>query len=83
MEGTKTQKFLSIDYFRTYKDFFIKFEKIRWEMSTLFQDIQINFYAYKYISFCSYRHMFANGQGDLGSIPHRLIPMTQKIVLDA
>ncbi len=27
--------------------------------------------------------MFANGPGDLGSIPGRVIPKTQKIVLDA
>ena len=27
--------------------------------------------------------MFANGPGDLGSIPGRFIPKTQKIVLDA
>ena len=27
--------------------------------------------------------MFANGPGDLGSIPGRVIPKTQKMVLDA
>ena len=27
--------------------------------------------------------VFANGQGDLGSIPSRIIPKTQKMVLDA
>ena len=27
--------------------------------------------------------MFTNGQGDLGSIPGRVIPKTQKMVLDA
>ena len=27
--------------------------------------------------------VFANGQGDLGSIPGRVIPKTQKMVLDA
>ena len=27
--------------------------------------------------------MFANGPGDLGSIPGRVIPMTQKMVHDA
>ena len=27
--------------------------------------------------------LFANGPGDLGSIPGRVIPKTQKIVLDA
>ena len=27
--------------------------------------------------------MFANGLGDLGSIPGRVIPKTQKIILDA
>ena len=28
-------------------------------------------------------HLFANGPGDLGSIPGRFIPKTQKMVLDA
>ena len=39
---------------------------------------------------CSYEpdiglavRVFANGPGDLGSIPGRVIPMTQKMVLDA
>ena len=40
------------------------------------------------ISICMYVCMlavrvFANGSGDLGSIPGRVIPKTQKMVLDA
>ena len=44
----------------------------------------IYIYIYKgiYISKTSVR-VFANGPGDLGSIPGRVIPKTQKMVLDA
>ena len=35
----------------------------------------------KRIDFCG--KVFVNGPGDLGSIPGRVIPKTQKIVLDA
>ena len=34
-------------------------------------------------SICIMVRVFANGPGDLGSIPGRVIPKTQKIVLDA
>ena len=37
-----------------------------------------NFY-----DFCHRVRVFANGPGDLGSIPGRVIPKTQKMVLDA
>ena len=36
---------------------------------------------YRAISLMS--RVFANGPGDRGSIPDRVIPMTQKMVLDA
>ena len=32
---------------------------------------------------CPFSRVFANGPGDLGSIPGRVIPKTQKMVLDA
>ena len=32
---------------------------------------------------CRWPNVFANGQGDRGSIPSRAIPMTQKMLLDA
>ena len=32
---------------------------------------------------CQENPVFANGPGDLGSIPGRVIPKTQKMVLDA
>ena len=51
-------------------------------------------YVYIYIYICIYVciyvpdiglavRVFANGPGDLGSIPGRVIPKTQKMVLDA
>ena len=33
--------------------------------------------------YLGYVRVFANGPGDLGSIPGRVIPKTQKMVLDA
>ena len=52
--------------------------------------IHMNIYEYICIFICIYIpdiglgvRVFANGPGDLGSIPGRVIPKTQKIVLDA
>ena len=45
-------------------------------MPVLFNEIYIWIYIHIYI-------VFANGLGDLGSIPGRVIPKTQKMVLDA
>ena len=58
--------------------------------------IYICVYAYSYICVCKYTYIctylpdiglavrvFANRPGDLGSIPGRGIPKTQKMVLDA
>ena len=46
-----------------------------------------NYFLMRIISICSYplSHplVFANRPGDLGSIPGRVIPKTQKMVLDA
>ena len=39
-------------------------------------------FLYFYVLIVRYR-VFANGPGDLGSIPGRVIPKTQKMVLDA
>ena len=38
---------------------------------------------YTYIYMCMMVRVFANGPGDQGSIPGRVIPKTQKMVLDA
>ena len=40
-------------------------------------------YVCIYVSVCIYQAMFTNGLGDQGSIPGRVIPKTQKMVLDA
>ena len=40
-------------------------------------------YAIKFFIFIQIIRVFANGPGDLGSIPGRVIPKTQKMVLDA
>ena len=50
--------------------------------------IKVLFINLKSIFLCLYLHVykkgvFANGPGDLGSIPGRVIPKTQKMVLDA
>ena len=44
---------------------------------TAYQTTESYIYIYIYI------YMFTNGLGDQGSIPGRVIPKTQKIVLDA
>ena len=41
----------------------------------------IDFFIFKHIGLAV--RVFANGPGDLGSIPGRVIPKTQKMVLDA
>ena len=44
-----------------------------------------NHYKIKWFGFCFrvfYFRVFANGPGDLGSIPGRVIPKTLKMVLD-
>ena len=53
--------------FYTNKQFYCK--KIQFSISTQFN--------------CQKHFYFANGPGDLGSIPGRIIPKTQKMVLDA
>ena len=45
--------------------------------------IYIYIYIYVYINVYVAVRVFANGPGDLGSIPGRVIPKTQKMVLDA
>ena len=40
-------------------------------------------YRFLYRTICRMRRVFADGSGDRGSIPGRVIPKTQKIVLDA
>ena len=40
------------------------------------------FIKYAYKSICCLGRVFANGPGDLGSIPGRLLPKTLKMVLD-
>ena len=47
---------------------------------------EINFLSAFSFMFCLFScvfRVFANGPGDLGSIPGRVIPKTQKMVLDA
>ena len=62
--------------------------KLRLSFMEIFSDV--DFYAtiygmhiYIYIYICLAVIVFANGPGDLGSIPGRVIPKTQKMVLDA
>ena len=46
--------------------------------------IYIYIYIYIYVRYIGLAvRVFANGPGDLGSIPGRVIPKTQKMVLDA
>ena len=45
--------------------------------------MKISFNTYILVNFGLMSRMFANGQGDQGSIPGRVIPKTQKMVLDA
>ena len=60
--------------------------------SSSFKNVAYKLFVYKYLIYILYIFIpdiglavivFANGPGDLGSIPGRVIPKTQKMVLDA
>ena len=53
-----------------------------WWMRFVDRD-SLNLQGYMRLYICLGVRVFANGPGDLGSIPGRVIPKTQKMVLDA
>ena len=54
---------------------------MRYEPYNFFSDLYIYIYIYIYVGLMG--RVFANGQEDRDSIPGRIIPKTQKMVLDA